>query len=183
MHHRVPSGWKGIVFGAIGGAAGMLAMRAYWRVVFAVTGSNPWAEPIDSDSRTPHSISVAGRRYEDGESSTAAAGRIIYQFVIGSSPDSHKTRRWLSELAHWSYALVMSAAYGAIRGRVRTLDISGGLAFGTILWVVDALGTPLLGLGKWPMAYSLRRHAYHCGVHLAYGLANSTTTQVLHRLV
>jgi hypothetical protein len=183
MHHHEPNRWKGFVLGAAGSVLGFTAMRFYRQAVTALTGKDPLIETTHSKSGALDSISLVGQHHKEGEPSTAAAGRILYRLTTGYTPQSPETRALLSHLAHWSYGMLISGVYGAMRGTTAIPDLRGGFAFGTALWIIDELGTPLLGLAKGPTAYSLRRHVHGWGIHLVYGMANSTTTQVLHRLV
>ena len=78
----------------------------------------------------------------------------------------------------------MSGGYGALQGPTSVPDIQGGLALGIGLWFFgDELAMPLLGLADGPTAYPPALHAHGLGAHLAYGLATSATTQLLHRLL
>ncbi len=129
------------------------------------------------------SISLIGTHHEEGESSTAAMGRIAYRAITGGDPESEETRTTLSYLVHWGYSMLMGGAYGALRGPADVLDLKGGLALGLGVWLFgDELATPLLGLAKGPTAYPPVLHAHAFAAHVAYGLATSAATQTLFRL-
>jgi hypothetical protein len=185
MSHQQPNRWKGFVLGALGGVAGVLAMSAYWQAASALAGEDPREASKENNTRQPlDSISLIGNHHQEGESSTAAMGRIAYRLVTGQEPQSEETKTTLSYLVHWGISMGMSGVYGALQGPAEVPDIQGGLALGVGLWLFgDELAMPLLGLTDGPTAYPAALHAHGLGAHLAYGLACSTTTQVLHQLV
>ncbi len=183
MSHYESNRWKGFILGAVGSATGVIAMRYYWKAVSALAGGDPRKQ---SGTREPHaldSISLIGKHHEEGESSTAAMGRIAYQLIAGKAPESQETRTTLSYLTHWVYSMLMGGIYGAVRGKADVPDFTGGLALGTGVWLFgDELATPLLGLAVGPTAYPLSMHAHAFGAHVAYGLTSSAATQLLHRV-
>jgi hypothetical protein len=82
--------WKGLVLGMVGGIAGVLAMRVYWQQVEQLTGRDPRKDYDQSevpDTDVLDSVSLVGKHHRQGESSTAALGRIAYQQVTGKGPD------------------------------------------------------------------------------------------------
>ncbi len=183
MPHHETNRWKGVVLGAAGSAAGVIAMRSYWRVAAAVAGGDPRTQGGNPEPQALDSISLIGTHRKEGESSTAAMGRIAYRWIAGKEPESQETRTTLSYLVHWIYSLLMGGVYGAIRGRAEVPDVKGGLVLGLGVWLFgDELGTPLLGVAKGPTAYPPVLHVHALAAHVAYGLASSTTTQALHRL-
>src|SRR5919109_3840386 len=130
MCYPHPNRWKGFVLGAVGGVAGVLAMRYYWKAVAALVGDDPRKQSDNPPPDTLDSISLIGQHHEAGESTTAAVGRIAYQAIAGKPPESQETRALLSELVHWLLSMVMGGVYGALRGRADVPDVSGGLALG-----------------------------------------------------
>ena len=178
--------WKGLVLGAIGGIAGILAMRAYWQQVKQMTGRDPRKDFDESDvpdTDVLDSVSLVGQHYKQGESTTAALGRIAYQQITGKEP-GQETQNLLSYLIHWLIGMGSSGAYGATRTQSGVLDITGGAALGTTLWLLgDEMAMPLVGLAKGPTAYPPDLHLHSWGAHIAYGLASAATTQLLYRLV
>lgn len=184
MPQQHTSRWKGFVLGAVGGAAGVVAMGLYWRAVSTLTGGDPRSQGGNPEPQALDSVSVVGEHREEGESSTAAMGRIAYRAIAGEEPESQETRTTLSYLVHWGYSMLTGGVYGAIRGQARVPDVKGGLALGLGVWLFgDELATPLLGLAKGPTAYPPALHAHAVGAHVAYGLGSSTATQMLHRLM
>jgi hypothetical protein len=178
---KEPNRWKGLVLGLLGGAAGLIAMRGYWQAVRAVSGNDPRAETRDGPPHT--SISLIGTNHQEGESSTAAVGRIIYRCIASEDPESQETRTLLSYLVHWVYGIAQGGLYGAARAHARGPDLAGGLTFATGLWLFgDEVIVSLLGLAEGPTRFPLRQHAHRWGAHLAYGLATAATTQLLSRI-
>lgn len=183
MPHHEANRWKGLVLGAAGSAAGVLAMRSYWRVASTLAGGDPRTQGGNPEPQALDSISLIGTHRQEGESSTAAMGRIAYQLIAGKAPESQETRTMLSYVTHWVYSMLMGGIYGAVRGRVGAPDVKGGLALGVGVWLFgDELGTPLLGVAQGPTAYPPALHAHALAAHVVYGLASSATTQALHRL-
>ncbi len=170
--------WKRTLAGMAGGAAGTAAMDLYLRSAKkAPGGQNRQPQP------KTHDVSLFGRKHEEGESATAALGRIAYQAVKHREPDA-ETKNKLSEAVHWIYGVKLGAAYGLLRGRAGKGDLPGGLAFGAALWLFgDEIAVPLLGLAEGPKAYSVDLHAQALGAHLVYGVVTAATTQLVERVI
>jgi hypothetical protein len=186
MSVREQNRWKGLVVGMLGGIAGVVAMRAYWQQVQRLTGRDPrtgFDETEVPDIEALDSLSIVGRHHREGESSTAAMGRIIYQQITGKEP-GQETRMALSYIIHWVISMFAGGAYGATRTKSNMPDLAGGAILGTVLWLFgDETLMPLVGLTKGPTAYPLQLHIHSWGVHMAYGLASATATQLLYRLL
>ena len=186
MRSPEPNRWKGLVLGMLGGIGGVLAMRAYWQQVRRITGHDPRKDYDQSDvpdTDILDSVSLIGRHHKQGESSTAALGRLAYQKVTGEEPDQ-QTKTTLSYVIHWLISMVAGGAYGSTRTKSLVLDVAGGAALGTALWLLgDETFMPLAGLTDGPTAYPPELHAHSWGAHIAYGLATASTTQLLYRLV
>lgn len=152
-------------------------MNLYWKSAAGVAGEDPrgWTQ-----KGPPHALDemdAAGQHHTEGESSTAAMGREAYEAVTGEEP-SDEAKSEISYTVHWSYGTAAGALYGVLRGARADADLSGGLAFGTALWLLgDELMVPLLGLSKGATAYPPAQHAHRLGAHLAYGLAAAATVQ------
>jgi len=183
MTHYGDNTWKGFLLGSLGGVAGVLAMRSYWKAVSAIAGGDPRAKSKQSAPGPLDFISVLGTHHEPGESSTAAMGRYIYRSFTGTDPQSQETRTVLSYAVHWLYSMLMAGVYGGLRGRAGLLDMRGGAALGVGVWLFgDELATPVMGFASGPTAYPVELHAYGLGAHLAYGLGTSVMTQMLLRI-
>lgn len=175
---------KNVAIGLFGGMAGTAAMRLYWVTAERVVGEDPRRWTRNGRPRALDEMAVVGQHHEEGESSTAAAGREAYETVTGTEPDP-ETKSTLSYAVHWGYGAAMGALYGALRDgeRQEDLDVPGGLTYGTALWLFgDELMVPLLGLSQGATAYPLAQHVHRWGAHLTYGLALATTVQAGHIL-
>jgi hypothetical protein len=188
--------WKGVVLGMVGGAVGVFAMDGDWKPVTAITGEDPHqaskkdseqngrgAQQEQEEEKPLDDISLVGQQHEEGESSTGAVGRILYEQVTGKEPRSKETKTTLSYLVHWAFGMSMAGMYGALRGPARIPDIPGGLALAVGLWALgDELAVPLLGLAEGPTAFPPELHAHTLGAHIAYGLTSAAVAQTLDRI-
>ncbi len=90
-------------------------------------------------------------------------------------------------MIHWLYGMVQGGMYGAMRGtnsKTHGLDLTGGAAFATGLWLLgDELAVPMLGLQGGPTTVTPADHVNRLGAHLAYGLATTAITRVLNRML
>ncbi|MFW6097761.1 MAG: hypothetical protein ACOC9Z_06780 [Chloroflexota bacterium] len=177
--------WKGLVLGFFGGIVGLLAMRIYWQKVQQLTGHDPRTDYDESDvpdTEALDDISVVGKQKKEGESTTAAMGRILYDQFKGEEP-GEETKSALSYLVHWLIGMSGSAVYGAMRTKAPVVDVEGSLGLATGLWLFgDELTGPLLGLSPGPTAYPPQMHLHTWGAHVAYGVASALATQLLYRL-
>ncbi len=208
MSRKTPR-WKAYVAGMAGGAAGTLAMGFYMKGMKSLkhareesrsgnggdgqggearaeeAAGQPQAEKRNPEAEHPkeHDVSIIGRKHREGESATAALGRIAYQTIAKKEPEDRVKSR-LSNAVHWSYGTEMGAAYGLIRGRRKSLDLLGGLAYGGALWAIgDEIAVPLLGLAEGPKAHPVSLHAETFGAHLIYGVTTAAATQLLERVL
>src|SRR5689334_16676621 len=164
MRDHKTNRWKGFVLGAVGGVVGIVAMQVYWQIVTIAEGEDPRKKqkesPTPEELQSLDSISLVGKHHREGESSTAAIGRIIYQTMVGKAPRYQETKTVLSYLVHWGISVAMSGFYGALRGKNAIPDKTGGMVLGTTLWILgDETAMPLLGLTEGPTAYSTELHA------------------------
>ncbi len=174
---------KNTMLGAVGGAVGTAAMDLYWKAAAVLAGEDPRYWTREGAPHALDEIDVAGRHHEEGESSTAALGREVYETVTGKS-ESRALHAEMSYGVHWTYGAMMGGVYGAVRGRQERPDAAGGLLFGMALWLLgDEATVPLLGLAKGPTAFPLSQHVHRLGAHLAYGLTAAVTTQGLYALL
>lgn len=176
----------GLARGALGGLAGLLAMRLVFEAAAALrSGRGDGAEsegPVESRDALDD-IAVAGIESREDESATAALGRLVHEAVLGDEPDEERKAR-LGQAVHWGYGVLMGGVYGAIRPRAELPDLAAGLGYGTALWALgDELMVPLFGLSEGPTAHHWTTHAAGFGAHLAYGAATATATQALRRFM
>lgn len=128
-------------------------------------------------------ISVVGPFHRKKEPATETLGRVAYRGMAGREP-SRRTRERLGSAAHWGFAMGMGALYAlSRRGRAHGWDLTGGLVFGSAVWLVaDELMVPLLGLAAGPTSHDVEDHAMALGAHLAYGAATAAAAEALHRV-
>jgi hypothetical protein len=192
--------WKGFVAGMLGSVAGLLALRHYWARAAPIMqsvlepGQHKAAGLLERGERARalvpalhamyDDVSIPGRQYQEGESSTDALGRMLFRAATGRPPRAEETRMRLSQPVHWGYGMLQGGMYGAARATARGLDLGGGVVFGAGLWLVgDELVVPLLGLQGGPATVPPVQHINRLGAHLAYGAATAGTAQILRRLL
>lgn len=160
------------------GIAGLAAMELVRRTTAPLIQQRP-PRPTDV-FESAQSISPWGRQHLDGESSTAAIGRIAFERLLGRSP-SDRTKEALSWAVHFTYGVSVAALFAAIRRRPRI--VRDGFWYGAALWLFgDELAVPLLGLADKPTAYHPTHHAQAFAQHVAFGIATAAATRGLERL-
>lgn len=184
MRKHSQSDWiTGMIAGAAGGVAGVLAMELYWKAVNAVTGEDPRSLTSEGPPHALDEPTVVGRQHEEGESSTAAVGRLAHEAVTGREPGGERKQK-LSTGVHWGYGIGVGSLFGALHANGTDAFNPGGLAYGTALWALgDEMMVPLLGLAEGPTAYPVKQHVHRLTAHLVYGLALSATTSMVHGLI
>ena len=183
-NHCKSNRWQGFILGLAGSVAGLLAMGLYWRYIAPLLTNEENEKNSKSQSKPLDDISLIGKNYKKGESSTAALGRLIYRQITGAAPKSAEAKTILSNLVHWGYGLLQGGLYGLWRSSASGLDPQGGLLYGTVLWLLgDELAVPLLGLQSGPTAAPPMQHLNRLGAHWAYGLGTAVVTQMLRRLL
>jgi hypothetical protein len=175
--------WRGLVLGAVGGAAGTMAMGLYFKALSTLAHSDDQSS-ADGEGQANgwhalDDISLVGKHYQQGEGSTEAVGRIAYQTVAGKPPKAQETKALLSEAVHWSFGTSM----GALREQADWPDLGAGLAFGSAVWLfASELLLPLLRLAPGPTTSPAPQHAKEFGAHRVYGAFVAVVTQELQRL-
>jgi len=122
-------------------------------------------------------------QWRPNESSGEALARITYEKVRGHEP-SQTTKRRLSGVLAWAYGAENGATYGLLRAGRHELDLAGGAALGTFMWLFNnELGAPLVGLAPGPQRGPLKQHLHRWGAHLAFGVTTAAVTQTLWNLI
>lgn len=161
MFRGRPSIGTGLLAGAVGGAAGLLAMGGYWQLVSTLTGSDPRKEAMQQAKQRGKEVPQ--------ESTTAKAGRIAYEQLTGEEPQG-QTRTYLSYGVDWADTIVFSAAYGVLRTLFPAVRLGFGTGMGTLLWVFgDEIGVWLMGLAAPPARYPAKLHLHSAAAHWVYG--------------
>lgn len=178
--------WQEFVIGVGGSLGGLLAMRLYWQYVapYLQSEEDERQTPLQSppESASLDDVALVGKQYEEGESATAALGRIAYESLTGQAPDA-QTQEQLSNLIHWLFGLIQGGFYGVLESAKREGGPLRGLLFGAGLWLFgDELTVPALGLQKGPTAVSPAGHINRLGAHLSFGLGTAISTRLLRAL-
>lgn len=177
----------GLMRGAVAGVAGLLAMRIVTEVAGALNGGSGAGEEKTEDGLGGHDalddVAVGDIESREGEPATATVGRLAFHGLTGREPDG-ATQERLGQAIHWSYGILLGAAYGALRHDADPPDLAGGLGYGAAAWVLgDEVMVPLLGLAEGPTAHSLTDHATALGAHLAFGAATAGAAQALREVM
>lgn len=163
--------------GMAAGVVGTWAMNRFWSALQSLNGKEEEEGGQDRDGGEGNGDSTVQ------ESAPETAARLVYSTVRGVEPPA-PVRLRLATRIHWAQGIAMGGTYGMTRGRAGGADISGGIVFGTALWVVaDEVAVPLLGLSEGPAAHPPSEHLEGLGAHLVYGVATAVTAQLLQRVV
>lgn len=99
--------------------------------------------------------------------------------LIGSQLSDEERQRY-GEAIHWALGVGAGALYGALRPRVESASLAGGLLFGAAFWLVmDETVTPALGLTPGPRAFPWQTHARALAGHLTFGAVANTALAAL----
>lgn len=188
---RGTSRWEGFLTGVAGGVVGLLAMRYYWQEVapeiehqYGPETGGPDAGVYPSFLKLDRPYYFGGRRYRDGESATAALGRLLYKSLTGSEPQAEETKQLLSYLVHWGYGMLQGGRYGLRRRKAPLFDFGGGLNHAVRLWLLgDEMMVPMLGLQSGPTTIAPVQHVNRLGAHLFYGWATALATKLLQLIL
>jgi hypothetical protein len=120
----------------------------------------------------------AVRAREDAARGGRTAYGVAAERLAGSVGEqlSEDERKDLGEKIHWALGLGAGAVYGALRPRIGTMSLGGGLVFGALFWLlVDEGANAALGLTPGPAAFPWQTHARGLAGHLAFGAVANTT--------
>lgn len=176
-----PNRVKAALAGVLGGLAGALALRLYSRHIAPAVFPYQ-ADPAYHDINPAHSIALAGRHYQTGESAPAALGRLGYDQIVGEAPDA-TAREQLEAWMPVVLGVVAGVMYGGTRTTTRARDLAGGFFFGIRLWLMDSIGAALLGLRPGPRAYSRQQHGWRLVGFWVYSFTTTAVTRILYRMV
>ncbi len=175
-----PNPLEGFLLGVVGANIGLAAMTIYQNYAAKpIFDASPEADKNPSGSLD--SISVVGKQHEDGESSTAAVGRLALEKTTGDGPKNDAMATALSYGVHWGFGMLMGGVYGSLRsGKGPAADLGVGLAFGAGLWALaDEVIVPMLGLQEGPTKASKTQHGNRLAAHLLYGAGLALGTQAI----
>ncbi len=174
-----PNPLEGFALGLVGANLGLLAMTLYQNYA-----AKPIFEASPESDKNPSgsldSISAVGKQHKEGESSTAALGRMVHEKITGEEPKTDEAAKALSYAVHWGFGMLMGGLYGALRSGKGSSDLGVGLAYGTGLWAIgDELAVPILGLQEGPTKAPKTMHANRLVSHLLYGAGLAIGTQAI----
>ncbi|MCB0060697.1 MAG: hypothetical protein KDE19_01225 [Caldilineaceae bacterium] len=182
-----------ILLGLLGGAVGVMAMDIFSQQIMPMFESDDQQQSNGQQEQSQwqqsdalDSISVVGKHHRQQESSTAALGRMVYQWLTDDEP-GQETKSMLSYGVHWGYGIAQGGLYGAWQGENAGYDlgteVAQGVAFGTALWLFGDEGiVPMLGLQKGPTASPLTNHGERLTMHMVYGAATAAATHALKQM-
>lgn len=154
---------KDVLAGAVAGAAATWALDQVTSYLY------------DAEPR-------AARKEED----RARGGQTAYEVAasrVASAAGHRLSRRDRSRAGtgiHWALGVSAGMVYGLLRPRLRYANAIGGLAFGTMVWLLlDEGAVTALGLTPGPRRFPWQTHARGLAGHLAYGAVANTTLAAL----
>lgn len=146
---------KSLVFGAIGGALGGIAMK----IVVAAVDRNSFGLSRATDAKTAHDL---GRR-------------------LAVTPLSERRAELLGAGMHYAFSVMAGVAYAAGQREHPALRTGKGAAFGTALWLVgDEAAVSLAGLED-PFRTPAFSHLSALGAHVVYGLIVEAVADAVNR--
>lgn len=178
-----PNRGIGLVAGLLGGLAGWLALRSYAEYAAPLLfPPEPEESAEDFGMRWPEKFSPTGRQFHAGEDWHEALGRIASQTFTGQQIAPVVTHTQLSEVILLGWCILTGGAYGGTRTTTRWRDFAGGFFMGMRVWLIEAVGAPLVGLRRGPGAYSVGQHLSRLSRYWVYTFTTTAVTRVLYRL-
>lgn len=171
MHHGIEhpfeghSVWKGLVAGAVAGAAAAWVMNRFQ------AGSQKLQQKLQ-----PEQQQSGG---SGGDDATVKTARAISESVGHDLTDTEK--KVAGPLVHYAFGTLMGALYGLAAEVQSHVRAGFGTAFGTTVWLVaDEIMVPALRLGAKPNEVSLKVHANALAAHLVYGATAEAVRHGVH---
>lgn len=133
-----------LLFGALAGTLGGLAMKAVVRFV----DRNSFGLSAQTDARTTHEL---WRR-------------------LDWKPVSEKHAEQIGAAMHYGFAVMAGAVYAVSTEKLPSLRLGRGAAFGAVLWLLgDEIAVSAAGLED-PFRTPLPSHCSALGAHILYGM-------------
>lgn len=166
MRYRYPNPYRGLLFGAIAGAAASWTMNRFQSLL----------SKMDSPRR-----SGFHRDDESSEDATMkAAGRIARAAHL--RPLTREQRAKAGPIVHYAFGTVAGAAYGLATEYFPEAHTGFGIVFGALLFVLsDEVAVPLAGLSGKPSEYPASVHAKALASHLVFGASTEAVRATLTR--
>jgi hypothetical protein len=162
----------------VGGLVGAIAMRYYERSIAPQIFPGVTDPPENAEIAPP-----LAKQYRNGETASAAWGRILFKFLMGHEPVFGETKTQLGTFVQLAYGMAMGAAYGGTRTTTRWRDLASGFFYGIRLWLGETLGLSLFGLRADPRSFSPRQHLWRLSRQWVYSFTTTAVTRILYRLV
>src|SRR5688500_7740388 len=162
---------KGILVGAVAGAAGSWAMSETQRAwTCAVDGEAPESAAGKYDARD-------WQERTEGQNSNEIVAQEVATHTLGRPLDRQELAVGAA-LSHHAFGAAMGALYGAYVARQRR--DSTGIGFGLAVWLLaDEIAMPLLGLSESTLRRPLEKRLQSIGAHLVFGMTTALGCRLL----
>ncbi len=171
---------RGLLFGAIAGAAASLAMNQFQQTLSRrmVGYSHPHgAQSLRTGGPTGENHHAGPGPDQDDPATKAAAA--VTDTVAGVRPRGEAKRR-SGALAHYAFGMSVAAIYGMAAQKQPAVTMLAGAPFGLAVWLLaDQIAVPALGLSKHPRAYPREIDQYSIASHLVYGCVTEGVRRLL----
>lgn len=157
-----------LVRGQAAGAAGVVAMDAFW-----------YARHLIGGGRTgPLTYEFGGERNWDAISTPGKVGkRVVEAFTQKDLPADMAPL--VNNVVHWSYGMSWGHVYAILVGSLREPRPVLGPPFGAAVWLAGYAVLPLARLSKPIWEYDPKTLAPELAGHLLYGLGTAVAFRVL----
>lgn len=149
--------------GLLAGVAGTAAMTA-WQELSAKLQSSEGEDGTSSEEK-------AKDPWEEA-SAPAKVGRRIIEGVFHKEVSADQIGT-LTNVMHWGYGTTWGAVYGLLAGTAGRSSATGGLVFGTGVWLSSYAELVPMGLYEPPTEYEPKELAMDLSYHLVYGTATA----------
>jgi putative membrane protein len=159
---------KGLVAGAIAGAAGSAAMDGYWWVCRSVFGDRPEQKPKGGKDGQ-----------EEEQPSTQIIADKVSEAITGEEvPKKGKPAAGVG--VHYATGVGFGALYGLVASRRPETGLLAGLIYGVAIWFfLDEIGLRALDLAPDAEKVPPSQHLQALGAHFVFGTALSVFTRPL----
>lgn len=157
-----------VLRGAVAGAAGTVAMDAFWYARYRAGGGE----------QQPLAWEFGGPSKWDSVAAPAQIGRRLYEAFLQRPLDA-RWARLTNNVMHWGYAVAWGSAFGVVAGSLPRGRFRYGPMFGATVWASSYVTLPLAGLYKPIWQYGVGELAPDLTAHLIYG----TVTNSVFRLM
>jgi hypothetical protein len=160
-----------VIRGAVAGAAGTVAMDAFWYARHRLTGG----------TQDPLTWEFGGPSDWDSVSAPAQVGRRLVEGLTQRPLDA-RWARLTNNVMHWAYGVGWGTVLGVAGGSLPRLRLAHGPLFGVTVWGTGYVILPVAGLYKPIWQYRIGELAPDLGAHLIYGTTSVGTFGMLRRI-